>query len=125
MTLVDSINTSSQICNITFIKINHEFVSTHGYINNYIYVWDSKKLNIKATLKGHKQRVIYMALGPDSRKIVTGAGDETVRFWDVFGYENQKYSFYNNNPGINIGEDEYLNKNNKKKENILNGIEIR
>ena len=125
MTLIDSINTSSQICNIVFSKISHEFITTHGFKNNFIHVWDSKKLNIKATLKGHKQRVIYMALGPDSRKIVTGAGDETVRFWDVFGYENQKYSFYNNNPGINIGEDEYLNKNNKKKENILNGIEIR
>ena len=60
-------------------------------------IWedDANKMDIKATLKGHKQRVIYMALGPDSRKIVTGAGDETVRFWDVFGYENKKYNFYN------------------------------
>ena len=125
MTLIDSINTSSQICNIAFSKISHEFITTHGFKNNFIHVWDSKKLNIKATLKGHKQRVIYMALGPDSKKIVTGAGDETVRFWDVFGYENQKYSFYNNNPEIIIGEDDNLNKNRKKKENILNGIEIR
>ena len=67
-----------------------------------------------------------MALGPDSRKIATGAGDETIRFWDVFGYENQKYSFYNNNPEINIKEDEnIMNNNNKQKENILNGFEIR
>ena len=126
MTLIDSIDTSSQICNIAFSKISHEFITTHGFKNNYIHVWDSKKLDIKATLKGHKQRVIYMALGPDSRKIVTGAGDETIRFWDVFGYENQKYSFYNNNPEINIKEDEnIMNKNNKQKENILNGFEIR
>ena len=127
MTLIDSIDTSSQICNIAFSKISHEFVTTHGFKNNYIHVWDSKKLDIKATLKGHKQRVIYMALGPDSRKIVTGAGDETIRFWDVFGYENQKYSFYNNNPEINIKEDENIinNNRNNKKTNILNGLDIR
>ena len=126
MTLVDSINTSSQICNIVFSKISHEFITTHGFKNNYIHVWDSNKMDIKATLKGHKQRVIYMALGPDSRKIVTGAGDETVRFWDVFGYENKKYNFYNNNPQINIREDENIMCNyNKKKDVILNGCEIR
>ena len=79
-------------------------------------------MDIKATLKGHKQRVIYMALGPDSKKIVTGAGDETIRFWDVFGHENQKYSFFNNNPEISLVENEnYLNKYNKKKDDILNG----
>ena len=126
MTLVDSINTSSQICNIVFSKISHEFITTHGFKNNYIHIWDSNKMDVKATLKGHKQRVIYMALGPDSRKIVTGAGDETVRFWDAFGYENKKYSFYNNNPQINIREDENIIYNyNKKKDMILNGCEIR
>ena len=36
MTLVDSINTSSQICNIAFSKISHEFITTHGFKNNYI-----------------------------------------------------------------------------------------
>ena len=110
---------------IVFSKISHEFITTHGFKNNYIHVWDSKKLDIKATLKGHKQRVVYMALGPDFRKIVTGAGDETIRFWDVFGYENQKYSFYNNNPEINIREDENFNNKHNKKENILTDFEIR
>ena len=126
MSLIDSINTSSQICNIAFSKISHEFITTHGFKNNYIHVWDSKKLDIKATLKGHKQRVVYMAIGPDSRKIVTGAGDETIRFWDVFGYENQKYDFYNNNSQINIREDDVnINTYKNKKHNIFSELEIR
>ena len=127
MSLIDSINTSSQVCNIAFSKISHEFITTHGFKNNYIHVWDSKKLDIKATLKGHKQRVVYMALGPDSRKIVTGAGDETIRFWDVFGYENQKYDFYNNNSQINLREeDDNINQYKNNKENILlSELEIR
>ena len=72
------------MCNVAFSKISQEFVSTHGYSKNYILVWDAEKMNVKATLKGHKDRVIYMSVGPDSRNIVTGAGDETIRFWNVF-----------------------------------------
>ena len=37
-----------------------------------------------ATLTGHTLRVLYLALSPDSQTIVTGAGDETLRFWNVF-----------------------------------------
>ena len=36
------------------------------------------------TLTGHTYRVLYLAGGPDGTKIVTGAGDETLRFWNVF-----------------------------------------
>jgi cell division cycle 20-like protein 1, cofactor of APC complex len=37
-----------------------------------------------ATLTGHSLRVLYLAMSPDSETIVTGAGDETLRFWNVF-----------------------------------------
>jgi cell division cycle 20-like protein 1 (cofactor of APC complex) len=37
-----------------------------------------------ATLIGHSQRVLYLAMSPDGATIVTGAGDETLRFWNVF-----------------------------------------
>lgn len=37
-----------------------------------------------ATLTGHDLRVLYLAMSPDGSKIVTGAGDETLRFWNVF-----------------------------------------
>jgi len=28
--------------------------------------------------------VLYLAMSPDGEAIVTGAGDETLRFWNVF-----------------------------------------
>ena len=28
--------------------------------------------------------MLYLALSPDGQTIVTGAGDETLRFWNVF-----------------------------------------
>ena len=37
-----------------------------------------------ATLTGHSYRVLYLAMSPDGSSVVTGAGDETLRFWNVF-----------------------------------------
>jgi len=84
MQLMESIDTASQVCNIAFSRNSNEFVSTHGYSDNLILVWDADKMEVKASLKGHKDRVIYLSVGPDGEKVVTGAGDETIRFWDVF-----------------------------------------
>jgi cell division cycle 20-like protein 1 (cofactor of APC complex) len=36
------------------------------------------------TMVGHTSRVLYLSLSPDGQSIVTGAGDETLRFWNVF-----------------------------------------
>ena len=67
-----------------------------------------------------------MAVSPDSRKIVTGAGDETIRFWKTFGYENQKYNFYNNEPSLNLLEnDEIIDRCKSKKDNLLSNFDIR
>jgi len=37
-----------------------------------------------ATFYGHTQRVLYLASSPDGENIVTGSGDETLRFWRAF-----------------------------------------
>ena len=37
-----------------------------------------------ATLTGHTSRVLYLAMSPEGNQIVTGAGDETLRFWNLF-----------------------------------------
>lgn len=37
-----------------------------------------------STLTGHLYRVLYLAMSPDGSTIVTGAGDETLRFWQIF-----------------------------------------
>jgi cell division cycle 20-like protein 1, cofactor of APC complex len=37
-----------------------------------------------ASLSGHTNRVLYLAMSPDGETIVTGAGDETLRFWNAF-----------------------------------------
>ena len=73
-----------QVCNLAWSKHSSELVSTHGYSRNQILVWKYPSLTQVAKLTGHSYRVLYLAMSPDGESIVTGAGDETLRFWNVF-----------------------------------------
>ncbi|XP_065313603.1 uncharacterized protein LOC135922970 isoform X2 [Gordionus sp. m RMFG-2023] len=80
-----AINTGSQVCNLAWSMAHpDEFVSTHGYSQNQIVIWKYPSLSQMTVLTGHSYRVLYLALSPDGKSIVTGAGDETLRFWNVF-----------------------------------------
>jgi len=81
---VDCIDTGSQVCNLVFSKTHNELVSTHGYSQNQIVLWKYPTMDKVATLTGHSYRVLYLAMSPDGETIVTGAGDETLRFWNAF-----------------------------------------
>lgn len=35
-------------------------------------------------LYGHTSRVLFLAASPDGETLVSGAGDETLRFWKIF-----------------------------------------
>ena len=73
-----------QVCNLMWSKNINEVVSTHGYSLNQIIVWRYPSMAKVSTLTGHTLRVLYLAMSPDGQTIVTGAGDETLRFWNVF-----------------------------------------
>ena len=81
-------DTGSQVCKLWFSKNTQELVSTHGYsgttYQNHISIWKYPSMSQVATLTGHTYRVLYLAASPDGETIVTGSGDETIRFWRVF-----------------------------------------
>jgi cell division cycle 20-like protein 1 (cofactor of APC complex) len=83
-TTVNSYDVGSQVCNLMFSRSVNELVSTHGYSLNEINIWRYPEMQRLATLTGHSYRVLYLAMSPDGTTIVTGAGDETLRFWSVF-----------------------------------------
>lgn len=83
-TSLNCIDTGSQVCNLVWSANVNEIVSTHGYSQNQIIVWKYPQMTPLATLTGHSYRVLYLASSPDGQTIVTGAGDETLRFWNVF-----------------------------------------
>jgi len=89
---MQSVDTGSQVCNLAWSKHASELVSTHGYSQNQILVWQYPSLVQVAKLTGHSYRVLYLAMSPDGEAIVTGAGDETLRFWNVFSKARKKES---------------------------------
>ncbi|KAF1984282.1 putative cell cycle regulatory protein [Aulographum hederae CBS 113979] len=82
--LLSSLDTGSQVCNLAWSKNSNELVSTHGYSQNQIIIWKYPKMEQVVSLTGHTYRVVYLAMSPDGQIIVTGAGDETLRFWNAF-----------------------------------------
>ena len=82
---VSETDTGSQVCNLAWSKNSNEIVSTHGYSQNQIVVWKYPSMTQVASLTGHTYRVLYLAMSPDGQTVVTGAGDETLRFWKCFG----------------------------------------
>lgn len=82
--LLDDIDTGSQVCTLHWSANIDELVSTHGYSQNHIVVWDGVSHTAITSLRGHTARVLHMAPSPDGRTIVTGAGDATLRFWHLF-----------------------------------------
>ena len=88
------IDTGSQVCNLTFDKEGEVLISTHGYSLNQMILWqpsrDFEKLRKEEVLIAHKLRVLYLAPSPCGKYVATGAGDETIRIWNIV---NQKRAF--------------------------------
>lgn len=93
------VDTGSQVCNLAWSKHSSELVSTHGYSQNQILIWKYPSLVQIAKLTGHTLRVLYLAMSPDGESIVTGAGDETLRFWNIF---NKTRSTKESNSALNL-----------------------
>ncbi|GAA5988052.1 hypothetical protein JCM10908_002044 [Rhodotorula pacifica] len=86
--LLQEVDTGSQVCNMLFSKNSNELVTTHGFsagqAQNQVVIWRYPSMQQVAQLAGHTFRVLYLACSPDGQTIVTGAGDETLRFWNAF-----------------------------------------
>jgi len=81
---IDNTDAEGQVCNIDWNKNGTKIISSQGYSRNDLALWSYPKLEPRATLRGHRSRVLYMALCPDKEFAVSGSGDENVRIWRVF-----------------------------------------
>jgi cell division cycle 20-like protein 1 (cofactor of APC complex) len=80
-----AVDTGSQVCQLAWSPTGLELLSAHGYSTNTLIVWRYPSMSRMATLTGHTTRVLYMTVAPDGESVCTGAGDETIRFWRIFG----------------------------------------
>ncbi|KAK7378887.1 hypothetical protein VNO80_04336 [Phaseolus coccineus] len=82
---LNSVNTGSQVCALLWNKNERELLSSHGFTQNQLTLWKYPSMLKMGELKGHTSRVLYMTQSPDGCTVASAAGDETLRFWNVFG----------------------------------------
>ena len=82
--LLNSIDTGSQVCALQWNPFEKEILSSHGYARNQICLWKYPSMAKIKELEGHTSRVLHLATSPDGGTVVSAAGDETLRFWEVF-----------------------------------------
>ncbi|CAN4100636.1 unnamed protein product [Withania somnifera] len=82
---LNSIDTGSQVCALLWNKNERELLSSHGFTKNQLTLWKYPSMVKTAELTGHTSRVLFMAQSPDGCTVASAAGDETLRFWNVFG----------------------------------------
>ena len=83
-TRISDTDTGSQICNMIWSRNTDEIVTSHGYSKYNLTLWDFPSMDPIAILKGHSFRVLHLTLSADGTTVVSGAGDETLRYWRLF-----------------------------------------
>ncbi|KAL6581621.1 hypothetical protein OROMI_007544 [Orobanche minor] len=81
----NSVDTGSQVCALLWNRNERELLSSHGFTNNQLTLWKYPSMVKIAELTGHTSRVLFMTQSPDGCTVASAAGDETLRFWNVFG----------------------------------------
>lgn len=119
--LLNSIDTGSQVCALQWSPLEKELLSrfvslfavrgvfvfvfisvstnivlsfptlpSHGHADNQLCLWKYPTMARVKELKGHTSRALHMAVSPDGSTVCTGAADETLRFWNIFGSDSKK-----------------------------------
>eukprot|EP00891_Asterochloris_glomerata_P000021 jgi/Astpho2/21/fgenesh1_pm.00001_%23_3_t len=90
--VLNSIDTGSQVCQLQWSRHEREILSAHGFSQNQLCLWKYPSMVKMGELSGHTSRVLHLTQSPDGTTVVSGAADETLRFWRIFGDSQDKSS---------------------------------
>ncbi|CAA6675740.1 unnamed protein product [Spirodela intermedia] len=76
---LNSVDTGSQVCSVLWSKKEKGLLSSHGFGQNQLTLWKYHSFGKIIALTDHTSR------SPDGCTVASAAGDETLRFWNVFG----------------------------------------
>lgn len=89
-TMLNSINTESQVCSLTWGKHEKEILSSHGFSQNQLTLWKYPSMVKVTELNGHTSRVLHTSASPDGSTVCSAAADETLRFWKIWDVPAKK-----------------------------------
>jgi len=88
--MINSVDTGSQVCALQWSPFEKEILSSHGYAENQLCLWKYPTMAKVKELRRHTSRVLHMAVSPDGSTVCYVAADETMCFWNIFASEGKR-----------------------------------
>lgn len=82
----------SQICNLFFSPNEKEIVSTEGYSDFKLNIWDSEKLMLINSIDSHTDRILFSAMSPQAELLCTLTEKDPLQIWKLFSNNEEKIS---------------------------------
>jgi WD40 repeat protein len=82
-TTVLDVHTGNQICNLFWSHELGEIISTEGFNDRTITIWNESELKTVASISGHRDRVLYCAVAPGEENAVTLTPKDGLQFWNL------------------------------------------
>jgi WD40 repeat protein len=79
------VNVGSQVCNLAWCSDHNELVSTEGFVDCTISVWNESEMKITAKIMGHHDRVLFSAMAPHDYCIATLTKHDGLKIWSLTG----------------------------------------
>jgi WD40 repeat protein len=80
---LNMIDTGSQVCNVFWNREYNELISSHGYSQNNLGLWNGTNLSCLAVFYVHRSRILFMCESPDGTKVAAASPGDGLYIWKI------------------------------------------
>lgn len=84
-TLLNNVDTGSQVCSLCWNPHEKELLSSHGYAKNQLSLWKYPNMSLIKEFFSHESRALHLAVSPDGTMVCSAGADCILAFWRIFG----------------------------------------